>query len=282
MHDNACGNKSRIVLVDNGSLNPESVLEARTLATSLSERIGKSVDLVSVAHSDSIPKVALGDVPAVLWKRYWKEARENEVGELIAVPLFIGPAFALKKAKLQTLDHSDSPKPMVVRWADSLVTRTNKDAILIEILAENAIQVLGTDNNRQAQTSILLVDHGSPFEDVTACRDYAANELRESLGDRVSSVVACSMERRDGEAFDFNEPSLADALDAARSSGVERVVISYLFLFSGRHAGPGGDIDRICERSDWKVGQELVKTALLGSHPKILDLLELRLNSIHS
>ena len=46
---------SRVVLLDNGSVNPDSVLAGRKLAASFAEQIGQQVDLVSVAHSDRIP-----------------------------------------------------------------------------------------------------------------------------------------------------------------------------------------------------------------------------------
>lgn len=280
MDSEALGGDSRIVLIDNGSLNSESVLEARELASALSERLGEAVDLVSVAHSDEIPEKELGGVPAVLWKTYLERANEQEIRELFVVPLFIGPGFALRKAKSLALKQPKGEKRVVVRWADPLVSRSEDDALLVELLADNVIQVLDTNAAAGSPPRVLLVDHGSPFEDVTECRNDVADRLQASLQGRVQSVVACSMERREGREFDFNEPSLKGALEAARMDGVKRVVLCYLFLFSGRHAGPGGDIDQICECAGWGLDSGLMRTDLIGSHPKVLQLLEYRLNSI--
>jgi len=280
MDGEALGGNSRIVLIDNGSLNPKSVLEARALASELSERLGEAVDTVSVAHSDEIPESELGGTSAVLWKTYLEEADEQGICNVFVLPLFVGPGFALKKAKTLALKLQKGESRVDVRWANTLVSRSEEDALLVELLSENVIQALDTQEKQGPHPRVLLVDHGSPFEDVTKCRDYAADRLSESLRYQVESVVACSMERREGREFDFNEPSLKRALDEARSDGVATVVICHLFLFSGRHAGFGGDIDEICDRAGWGTDSGLAKTELIGSHPKVLELLEKRLNSI--
>lgn len=56
------------------------------------------------------------------------------------------------------------------------------------------------------------------------------------------------MERREGDAYAFNEPLLENLLG---SPGFDRdVVLSMLFISPGRHAGPGGDIAHICEEAE--------------------------------
>jgi len=99
MNDKAWGGESGIVLVDNGSLNPKSILEARSLALSLSKHLQQTVVSVSVAHSDGVPAGELEGIRAQLWQSYLEEAVSSGIQEIFAIPLFIGPGFALKKAK---------------------------------------------------------------------------------------------------------------------------------------------------------------------------------------
>lgn len=280
MDDKALGRKSGIVLVDNGSLNPKSILEARSLASSLSKRLKRSVASVSVAHSDGVPACELGGLRAQLWKSYLEEAVSSGRQEIFAIPLFIGPGFALKKGKKMGLAQSKASGGPIVRWADPLVSMTEQGSLLTEILAENVLRVLDASRAEPKGHRVMLVDHGSPFVEVTACRNFAASQLQSALGNQVESVVGCSMERREGKEFDFNEPSLEKALSRAVEEGIENVVICYLFLFSGRHAGSGGDIDQICLKAGWSPSRNLLKTDLIGLNPKLLDLLEIRLNSI--
>jgi sirohydrochlorin ferrochelatase len=280
MNDKAWGGESGIVLVDNGSLNPKSILEARSLALSLSKHLQQTVVSVSVAHSDGVPAGELGGIRAQLWQSYLEEAVSSGIQEIFAIPLFIGPGFALKKAKRTGLAQSKALGGPVVRWADPLVSMTDRDTVLTDILVENVLRVLDTSKGEPQSHRVLLVDHGSPFVEVTACRNFAASQLQRALGNKVESVVSCSMERREGKEFDFNDPSLQKALSNAKQEGIEKVVICYLFLFSGRHAGSGGDIDQICQKAGWGPSRNLLKTDLIGSNPKLLNLLETRLNSI--
>ncbi len=282
MINKSLGGESAIVLIDNGSLNPKSVIEARSLAESFAQRLQQPAVSLSVSHSDAIPASELDGEPAMLWESYLENAASNGIRQIYAIPLFIGPGFGLKKAKRMALKRAKAGERVIVRWADPIVSETDQDTILQEILVENVLRVLDTSSRASQVPRVLLVDHGSPFEEVTSCRNYAALLLQDALGNRVESVIGCSMERREGKEFDFNEPSLERALAMAKRDEVDRIVLCYLFLFSGRHAGPGGDIDQICEKEGWKSGQNLLKTDLIGSNPKALDLLETRLNSILS
>ena len=83
------------------------------------------------------------------------------------------------------------------------------------------------------------------------------------------------MERRSDPEFAFNEPLLAKLLlyNSIVPSG--NVLAALFFLLPGRHAGLGGDLQNIIEeaqglRQDLKIH----KTATLGEHPLVLDLLE--------
>ena len=126
-----------------------------------------------------------------------------------------------------------------------------------------------------------MVDHGSPVPEVTKIRDLSGTRLAEALGQRVEKVVACSMERREGEAYDFNEPTWESAIENAKGEGVESLILSYLFLFPGRHAGPGGDIDQICQAQGWGPNCGLLRSSLIGESPRLPELLKSRLDAMN-
>jgi len=80
---------------------------------------------------------------------------------------------------------------------------------------------------------------------VTAVRDFLGRELQALLAAEVEAVSVASMEKRPGLAFAFNDPLLAERL---RTPPFDRgdVVVALQFLSPGRHAGPEGDVARIC------------------------------------
>ena len=270
----------RVVLLDNGSVNPDSVLAARKLAAEFAEAIGEPIDVVSVAHSDRVPVEELDGVPAQTWEHYLANSADVGIRELRVVPLFFGPSFALRKAKKAAAALKRHEQGLRVRWSDSLVSVDGEDDILTEILADNTLQVVNAMDSGKPLPRILMVDHGSPVPEVTKIRDLSGTRLAEALGQRVEKVVACSMERREGEAYDFNEPTLESAIENAKGEGVTSLILSYLFLFPGRHAGPGGDIDQICQAQGWGPSSGLLKTNLVGESPRLPELLQARLEAL--
>ena len=96
MDDKTLDVEFRVVLLDNGSVSPESVLRSRELASALAIRIGRQVDLVSVSHSDRIPIEELGGIRAATWKSYLDARNETGVRSLAILPLFFGPSYGLK------------------------------------------------------------------------------------------------------------------------------------------------------------------------------------------
>ena len=83
-----------MLLVDNGSLEPESTLQLRRLAAELDRRLDCRVDPVSLAHSAKISADALEGRRAELFEaaldRGWREG----VREFVILPLFVGPSHA--------------------------------------------------------------------------------------------------------------------------------------------------------------------------------------------
>tara|TARA_R110002096_G_scaffold311170_1_gene505604 strand:- start:670 stop:1059 length:390 start_codon:yes stop_codon:yes gene_type:complete len=118
-----------------------------------------------------------------------------------------------------------------------------------------------------------LVDHGSPIAEVTAVRNALADQLGKLLGDAVEEVAPCSMERRSGPEYDFNEPLLESLLSRDEWSS-STVIVAQLFLVPGRHAGPNGDIAQICAHAEKaSPPSRICRTQVLATHPTMLEIL---------
>ena len=120
------------------------------------------------------------------------------------------------------------------------------------------------------------MDHGSPSARVNAVRARLRDELAAALGARAATVVAASMERRPGAAYDFNEPLLEGLLASPgwADGGGGDVVVALAFLSPGRHAGAGGDIDEILAAARAACpGLRTHTTPLLASHPLVTSVL---------
>ncbi len=129
-----------------------------------------------------------------------------------------------------------------------------------------------------ARTAVILVDHGSPVPVVAAVRDRLADDLRARLGEAVSGVLAASMERREGDAYAFNDPLLATAL---RTTGFDsgEVIVAMQFLLPGRHAGPGGDVAQIIADAETAGAPRALRvqmTRLVAEDDALADLLAAR------
>ncbi len=267
-----------IVLLDNGSLRPEAVFSLRTIAKNLELRLGKKVHPVSLLHSNKISTEKLGGAKAETWRSFLRARIEGGVSRLRVVPLFFGPSSAiadyLPKVSSEVISACG---PAEVLIADPLVDLSNlEEDSVAQILVSLIIQKLDTDD-----TGVIVLDHGSPVKSVAECRDHVAQQVGELLGDRVLSALPASMERREGDEYDFNEPLLERALEVARERGWKRLILSYLFFSPGRHAGPGGDIDQIVADSEFvKRGGVVTSASLVGQSPLLIDLLVRRYEAL--
>ena len=117
----------------------------------------------------------------------------------IAPPLLCLCPFLAAGRRLRTAGPLPPPPP---RADDDRVGR---------ILEERVAAVLAGScaGLAAAEVLVVVVDHGSPTVAVGRVREVVAAQLRAQLGDRVAAVVGCSMERRDGAEYDFNEPQLS-------------------------------------------------------------------------
>jgi len=256
---------TRILLVDNGSLQPAATLQLRLLSKEVGRLLEETVHPVSVLHSHKIDPALLEGQPAVIFEQAVQQAKTNGITELIILPLFIGPSLAITEYLPKVFAEANAGK-MKLSIRDQLFGPE-----LVTMLSDN----LKASGWTKGGGTVYLCDHGSPIREVTRCRDFLAVSLRNQLGLKDDELIACSMERREGAEYDFNEPLLEDALQQAKGDAV----ILMLFLLPGRHAGSDGDVATIAkEHAPDGLGWKL--SPLLGTHPALPALLVQRhLNS---
>lgn len=270
-------NEECVVLLDNGSLRPDAVFSLRKIARDFGARLGEKVHPVSLLHSSKIPIEDLGGIEAETWRRFLRRSLEQGVTRFRLVPLFFGPSSAiadyLPKVTAEVMDKYGSAELKIAKTLVNVDDPT--DDAVARILEELIIQNLNTDHIDGS--GLIVVDHGSPLPRVADCRNHVAKQLRNRMADRFSSVIAASMERREGPEYAFNEPLLERALERARELGWRRLVLSYLFFSPGRHAGPGGDIDDIVADSRFvREGGDVTSAPLVGESALLAGLLERR------
>jgi len=256
----------RVLLMDNGSLEPASTRQLRAIAAALAERTGRRVDPVSLAHSAKIPAEALDGRPADLFEAALDRGIAEGVTDFVVAPLFIGPSHALTRFVPVLIEERVKRMPALrVRLAPPLAAPD--DPRLSEMIEAHVREQIAPG----APPRVAIVDHGSPARAVTDVRDAVAAQVRARLGDAAAEVVGCSMERRDGAEFDFNEPTLEHLLarPAWRSGPL---ILAMLFIAPGRHAGPDGDVAQIVRAA--RGDEDGVRfTRLLGTHPRLIEIL---------
>ena len=249
---------TRIFLVDNGSYEPTATLGLRRLAQEVGKLIGQEVRPVSTMHSTKIDPALLGGVPAVIFEGAVQQAKADGIDEIVVLPLFIGPSRAITEYL-----------PKVFADAQPGAMRLSiREPLFGPELTGMLIDNLKSTGWTKGSGTVYLCDHGSPIPEVTRCRDFFASAIRGQLGLKDDELIACSMERREGPEYAFNEPLLEDALQSAKGEAV----ILMLFLLPGRHAGGDGDVATIAkehapEGLNWKL------SPLLGTHPALPALL---------
>jgi sirohydrochlorin ferrochelatase len=255
---------TRILLVDNGSLQPAATLQLRQLSAEVGRLLGKTVHPVSVLHSHKIDPALLEGRPAVIFEQAVQQAKADGIDELMVLPLFIGPSRAITEYLPQVFAEA-SPGAMKLTIKPTLYGEDGVE--LLEILIDQLLHTPGDSD----QDTILLCDHGSPIIEVTRVRDALARDLSAEMDIPSSRLIACSMERREGPEYAFNEPLLATALQRAPGD----VIILMLFLLPGRHAGPDGDVATIAKEHA-KPGAQVRMSPLLAKHPGMSQLIAKR------
>ena len=265
-----------VFLVDNGSVKQASYFNLKRIAGELSQRIGQAVTAAPLLHANKIPPDNPGGEKVEILEDLLRKAYLRGDREWCLLPLFFGPSGAIvdylpRRLRLLAKLH---PGFFCKLLHPLYRNESNGGSELVQIIGELTESVIA--EHRLQNPALILVDHGSPRREVTLVRNVLAKGLARALEGRVRLTLASSLERRSGPKWDFNEPLLKRALDR---QSVRRgdAVIAQMFIGPGRHAGPGGDIPRICAEAERRHAElKTYRTQLVGEHPKLIDLLEIR------
>ncbi|MBK1644097.1 cobalamin biosynthesis protein CbiX [Thiocapsa imhoffii] len=265
-----------LLLIDNGSKRADAILSLRAIAERLGARVGRTVLPVSLLHAHHVPSSILNDQAADTFEPFMRRRLTMGVRHFSIIPLFFGPSRAISDYVPERLAAlRDEFGSFEVRLARNLCPMPAGEPLLAEILFD-LIHDTAT-RERIKLSRVLLVDHGSPIPAVTEVRNWLARRLRALLDTEIELGEAV-MERRAGSEYDFNGALLEDHLrKLAAVDPSSPVILSMLFLSPGRHAGPGGDIAEICATVSADCpGFRTVYTPLVGSHPKLIEILARR------
>lgn len=270
----------RIFLVDNGSLRPDATFGLRALAERVGELAGLRVEPVSLLHSNKIPAEDLGGRPASIVEPTLYEGLRMGDREFVFLPLFLGASRAMTSFLPTRIERARQEFPdfrAVIASPLAGPDPENPDTRLADMLADHVGEVIRRDN--RTKPKVAMVDHGTPVREVNRLRNAVAGQLEERLGGRISALAASSMERREGDAYAFNEP-LLERIDEVPDFAGGDLVVSMFFLLPGRHAGEGGDVEEICRDLDRRGAfRSIVRTPLLGGHPGLPAILRERLEA---
>jgi sirohydrochlorin ferrochelatase len=245
-----------VALIDNGSLEPAAHQNLRRVAAALSDATATLVHAVSWKHSDRIAPSELGGTPAWTLGPFVRAMHALGQRDFLFVPFFISAQGAIGSALRHDLEKLQAELgEMSFDFTTGLAART----ALAEIVTARIRDVQLA--RALVRPPVLVVDHGGPSAASANLRDQLTAMIRARLGDNFGTVAAASME---GD----HPPQLCDQLRAAGFAGRD-VIVALLFLSPGRHAGPGGDIARICAAS----GTHCHVTDLVGTHPLTVETL---------
>lgn len=258
-------------LVDNGSLEPAAHLNLREAADALAARAGHAVHAVSWRHSDRIPRAALGEAPAATLISWMRARLADGEREFLFIPFFISPQGAIASSLRRDLEMLRRDE---ANFSYSFTRGLDGD--LGEIVVARIRETIAL--RRLARPAVIVVDHGGPERRSAELRDRIAAEARALLGHEIGVLSAASMETPEGPEFAFNRPLFAEQL-AAPDFASGDVVIMPLFLSPGRHAGPGGDLERIARATEARnPGLKCAFCELVGTHPLAMEALARGLN----
>lgn len=238
-----------VALIDNGSLEPAAYQNLAAVAAALSVRTGVTVHPVSWKHSDR-------NSGAWTLAPFVRAQVLRGEREFVFIPFFISAQGAIGSALRRDLEKLQGELGgFELTFADGLAARRAIPAIVADRVRA-AIR-----RHRLVRPAVIVVDHGGPSAASAELRDRLAGEIRDLLGAETGILAAASMEGQ-------HPPLLADQLRAPGFAGTP-VVVAPLFLSPGRHAGPDGDIARICGAS----GARCHVADLVGSHPFVVTAL---------
>lgn len=267
-----------IILLDNGSIRPQAVIQLRKLAAGLSELSGHPIEPVSLRHSDRISQDQLGGIPAETFTRFLHQQLTKEIKRFAVIPLFFTRNDALTSYLPKQIELlKDEFEELDVQIADEIYPLPDGEPGLVDILRHH-LKIL-TNDLAGSEFSVVLVDHGSPSPQVTAVREDITRVMNQSSESPV--IEQAVMERREGREYDFNGPLLQQYLTEKAESEVKSVIVLLMFFLPGKHAGDGGDIEEICAGVMEKTpGFNVRISQLIGENDVLLDILNQRLGTL--
>jgi sirohydrochlorin ferrochelatase len=264
------------IFVDNGSLRPGAILALRRVAKQLAFRTNLYFHAAGLLHSDKVDAAHLGGRPARVFMDTMQELLEEGHRDFLILPFFLGPSLGIVDWLPKKLEvFHKNYQGLKVKVAPSLFGDGAGAESLASAIRDRVGEVVQREGLRRP--FVALVDHGTPAIAVNEVRVRVAEIAESLLGDKVSGLASCSMERRTEPEYDFNDPLLSNLLQDRKMVPTGDVVAALLFLSPGRHAGTGGDVEMICE--EVRRDRDDLRTFLtepLGEHPAIVDLLEQR------
>jgi len=242
-------------------------------ARQLAAELGVEVRAVSLLHSSAVDPVGLGGRPAQLLEPALTEYLAGKASaEVVLLPLFFGPSRALTDYVPERISSLVGKNPWAqIHLAHWLVEPSETDKRVALALAEAVRRQIAGE--KLARPKVVLVDHGSPQQAVTDVRNFLGRQVQALLANEVETVAVASMEKRPGPEFAFADPLLAQRL---RTPPFDRgdVVVALQFLSPGRHAGPEGDVARICaeaRRERPELRTHLTET--IANDPRVVTVL---------
>jgi sirohydrochlorin ferrochelatase len=258
----------KVALVDNGSLEPAAHRALRAAAAAIGERTGTQVQAVSWRHSDRIRGEALRGGSAWTLEPWIRAQLSEGEREFLFVPFFISPQGSIGSSLRRDLEKlREETGGFAYSFAEGLSADSELPWIVAELVREAAV------SGGLRSPAVVVVDHGGPSQASARIRNRVAERARELLQGEIGPLAAASMESPDGPEYSFNQPLLSEAL-AFPGFDSGDVLIAPLFLLPGRHAGPGGDLERIARAAQTR--SPLLRwhfARLVGSHPAAIESL---------
>ena len=264
-----------VLLIDNGSLRANATLQLRKLAEKLNLKSGQKIHPVSCKHSNKIPANELNNQAANTFGEFMKAQLATGEKEFILLPLFFGNSRALTSFipnEVALLEQEFGKFELKI--AETIYPLPQGEPDLTTIIYDHVISSAADKANIK---NVVLVDHGSPVQKVTAVRQHLAETVREKLDDS-STLEEAVMERRKGKEYDFNGDLLEDWLTKKAQQGETQASVVLMFFLPGSHAGEGGDIVEICDAVMDKYPNFKVSISpIISEHPKLVSILNKRL-----
>jgi hypothetical protein len=279
-----------VLLVDNGSLRADSFLSLTSVAARVSTAVHIPVYAASARFADrvTLPDGSKGESLESMARAL---LTKDAAATFIILPAFFGPSDTLTEfvPALFTKLALEYPALRYSVARAAIDVNDAADTRLAQALLDNALAAGKTAGfTLGTTTSLAVCDHGSPVFAVGAVRGHIAKQVAALASSTLSSpslifraVAPCSMERRAGREYDFNNPLLENLLRAPPFDSGD-IILSLLFISPGKHAGGGGDIDSIVESAISEARAEgrtlrVAKTALLGDTQAMISVLSDRL-----